>query len=296
MARADSKGIFFDSAHLGDPTYDYVCWLDVMGTANQMLRSLPIAANFVFKLHLAVLESSGEVGGPSHGVLLYPVMDGVYITSPRRKPLQLLLSQALCRLALTFLNEDTCFHQFLVRGAIAYGPVYHGARVDPRASRVLAGHARVRDSILMGVPMAQAYQTERDAPPFGVAVHSSARSFAPSGDSPFPFVWLDWHRRSRPCVDAKSLLGKLQAYFDWQSEHCIMTGYEPERIERHRNLAREFLTSGANDVTSDEPHDAPGNETTTFQGDEVLNENGAGCPPDESTSIDSAARPADPVV
>ena len=118
-------------------------------------------------------------------------MDGVYITSQRRSPMQNLLKQALCRVALTFLNEEKPFHQFLVRGAIAFGPMYHGATLDGRTSRVLADHPAVRDSILMGLPIAQACQSERDAPPFGIAIHSSARGFAPTGDHPFRFMWLD---------------------------------------------------------------------------------------------------------
>ena len=244
MSAPNPKGIFFNSAHLGEPTYDYVCWLDVMGTANQMLRSLPIAANFVFKLHCAMLEACEELGNSADGVRLYPVMDGVYITSPRRKPLQGVLNQALCRIAITFMNETKCFHQFLVRGAVAYGPVYHGVHLDPRTTDILDAHARIRDTILMGLPMAQAYQAERDAPPFGIAAHSSARGFAPEGDYPFRFIWLDWYRGARPCTDPRALLAKLETYFDWQKDHCLMTGYEPERIERHRKLAREYFTAG----------------------------------------------------
>lgn len=244
MYGPNPRGIYFDSRHLlsQSPSTEYVCWLDVMGTENQMLRSLPIAANFIYKLHCAVIEAYDELGCPDY-IRLYPVMDGQYITSLRRVPLQNLVNQALCRLALTFLNEDTCFHQFLVRGAVAYGPVYHGMDLDPRTTAVLPRYERHRNSILMGLPMALAYRAERDAPPFGIAADATARTFAPEGDWPFRFVWLDWYRSSRPPIDPAQLLRKLEGYFDWQEKHCNMTGYKPESIARHRKLAQEYFTA-----------------------------------------------------
>ncbi|MCX6592000.1 MAG: cold shock domain-containing protein [Acidobacteria bacterium] len=240
--RPNPRGIFFDSALLPDPNYDYVCWLDVMGTGNQMLRSLPIAANFIFKLQCAVLEAAEEVEVDRAGLRLYPVMDGVYITSPRRFLLQKLLNQAMCRLAITFLNEPKPFHQFLVRGAIAFGPVYHGYALDPRSSIVMSRHELIRDSMLMGLPMAQAYRDEREAPPFGIAVHSSARAFSPEEDKPFRFIWLDWFNYAEPRIDPKELMIQLQKYFDWQLAHSTVTGYAEDRIRHHLKLAREFFT------------------------------------------------------
>ncbi len=236
-----SRGIFFDSKYLVNPHYDYVCWLDVMGTANQMLRSLPIAANFIFKLQCAVLEAAEEVA-EGQGVRLYPVMDGVYITAERRMTLQRLLNQALCRLAITFLHEPVPFHQFLVRGAIAFGPVYHGCDLDQRTSFVLKRHEGIRDSMLMGLPMAQAYRDEREAPPFGLAVHSSARGFAPDGDQPFRFIWLDWFNYSDPKVDPAQMLAHLDEYFEWQLAHSTVTGYAEDRIRHHLKLVREYFT------------------------------------------------------
>lgn len=241
--KPDPRGIFFNSKYLGEPQLEYVCWLDVMGTANQMLRSVPIAANFIFKLHCAVLEAYDELE-PELGVRLYPVMDGVYVTACRRQPLQLLLNQTLQRVVTTFLSEAKCYHQFLVRGAIAYGPVYHGLRLDERTADVLAVHEDVRNSILVGLPMAQAYRAESDAPPFGIAAHSSARAFSPEGDTPFRFPWLDWFHSGRPPVDTNELLKRLLQYFEWQKAHYNMTGYEPSRIEHHRTLAVEYFPAG----------------------------------------------------
>jgi hypothetical protein len=92
--------------------------------------------------------------------------------------------------------------------------------------------------------MAQAYRAEREAPPFGIAVHSSARAFAPEGDRPFRFIWLDWFRTSDPQVNAREMLEQLNVYFDWQVKHCNMTGYDSKRIEYHRKLSVEYFTAG----------------------------------------------------
>ena len=53
-----------------------------MGIQSAMGRSLDVAANFIFKLHIAVLESLDAL--PDHqrrNIYLYPVMDGVYFVT-----------------------------------------------------------------------------------------------------------------------------------------------------------------------------------------------------------------------
>ena len=226
---------------MGEPENNYVCWFDVMGTRNQMLRSLPTSANFICKLHCAVLEAYEELGEGTIGVCLYPVMDGVYITSASRDPLMALLSASLRHLAETFLQEETVYHRFLVRGAIAFGPVVHGLSVRDEASWVLSRHRRERDSILMGMPMAQAYQAEAGAPPYGIAIHESARAFAPENERPFRFIWWDWYSRGEPRLDTARMVQALNQYFDWHVEHTNTTGYDAQRIEHHRALVREYF-------------------------------------------------------
>lgn len=62
---------WFNAQHLpAVPTPAYVAWLDVMGAKGAMLRSLPVAANFVFKLHVTALEDSTNYPG----LRLYPVL------------------------------------------------------------------------------------------------------------------------------------------------------------------------------------------------------------------------------
>jgi hypothetical protein len=90
--------------------------------------------------------------------------------------------------------------------------------------------------------MAQAYREEGTAPPFGIAVHSSARAFSPPDCKPFRFIWLDWYRYSRPKIDPAQMLAHLNGYFDWQAAHFNATGYAKERISHHRQLANEYYT------------------------------------------------------
>jgi hypothetical protein len=242
---SECKPVYFSQKGMPNPEYNYVCWLDVMGTKNQMLRSLPVSANFIFKLHCAVLDEFDHLATDDQEALwFYPLVDGIYLTASNRQPLTNLLARSLRRLIETFLQEKTLHHRFFVRGAIAFGPVVHGDSVTKDASWVIEKHRATFNSILMGLPMAQAFETERSAPPFGIAIDESARGFAPPGDSPFRFIWWDWF--SSPAgpylqVDPKAILSGLDDYFDWQKRHTNTTGYDLVRLERHRQLAHEYF-------------------------------------------------------
>jgi hypothetical protein len=236
------KPVYFDATKMRDPDNQYVCWFDVMGTQNQMRRSLPTSANFIMKLHCAVLEAHEQLDdGSRKTVELYPVMDGMYVTATRRQPLMTMLGTALRHLSETFLKEKTIHFRFLVRGAIAFGPVVHGRMIDSNASWVLDRQCEVRDALLLGMPLAQAYSAESSAPPFGVAVDESARAFCPPGDRPFRFVWWDWFSSVEPPLVVADMVGALKQYFQYQREHHHTTGYALERIDHHEQLAVEYF-------------------------------------------------------
>lgn len=236
-----ASGIYFDGGYLQEPEYNYVCWIDVMGTKNQMARSLKTAANFIFKLQAAVVEARLETDYQEES-RLYPTIDGIYITTFKKRTLQLIVNQAMCRCALTFLNEITPFHRFLVRGAVAYGPVYHGVDLPPKATFTMDNNRNIRDAILIGLPMVQANIAESEAAPFGIAVHDSARAFAPVNETPFNFIWLDWFNYCTPKIDSKALLKQISEYFIWQKAHTTVTGYKPDRVDYHFKLATEFFS------------------------------------------------------
>ena len=72
MTYSQDLAQYFDASKLPIPDNEYVAWIDVMGMRANLSKSLPVSANFVFKLHSAVLDT------PHTGIQLYPVMDGVF--------------------------------------------------------------------------------------------------------------------------------------------------------------------------------------------------------------------------
>jgi hypothetical protein len=177
--------LYFNAKALPAPTNEYVAWVDVMGVQSAMSRSLNITANFVFKLHTAALQAPNTAG-----LRLYPVMDGLYIASSNQAAILDFLRSVFSAIAETFINETENMHRFIVRGALAFGPVIHGANVKSSAAKVFGTPAggNYKDAILLGMPMVQSHLAEKDAPPFGIFVHESARAFAPAGAVPLHHV------------------------------------------------------------------------------------------------------------
>jgi len=133
MPNHTGKTPFFDARKLPNPENSYVAWVDVMGVRATMSRSLPITANFVFKLHAAVLDA------PQTDIHLYPVMDGVYVVAERQGPLRDFLKAVFSRVADSFVSTSDNHHRFIIKAAIAFGPVIHGdALPRPDASRAAA--------------------------------------------------------------------------------------------------------------------------------------------------------------
>lgn len=75
---------------------EYVCWIDIMGTRNIMSESVSKAANSIFKLHSCVMDCIDEDGDAT----FYPLMDGVFITSPNYGKIFLIIDKlffSICR-------------------------------------------------------------------------------------------------------------------------------------------------------------------------------------------------------
>lgn len=235
----------FSAAGLPVSPSQYVGWIDAMGIQSAMGRSMDVAANFIFKLHITVLESIEAL--PEHqraSIYLYPVMDGVYFVTNDQSALYGFLRRVFGCLAREFVETAEMRHRFLVRGALACGPVVHGFQLPEGASAVLQNHARYRDSILLGLPMIQAYLAERLAPPFSVYVHESARAFAPEGRRTIRATWWRWF--ATPADDrwpelAPRLRDALRGYFGWCEARAAEIGYDVESIKKHRSLAEQYF-------------------------------------------------------
>jgi hypothetical protein len=225
---------YFDAGQLPPSSNAYVAWIDVMGVQSMMSRSLNIASNFVFKLHVAGLEA------PHVQLQLYPVMDGIYVVSDRCGPLLVFMEHVFSAIADEFVSTSDIHHRFLIKGAVAFGPVVHGRDIPQPVSNTLHNNADYRNAVLLGMSMVQAHLGERAAPPFGVFIHESARAFAPAGDQSFRHVWWEWFRQHHQAL-AHELRQELKVYFDWCTVRSGAILYEPDRIDAHRKMAEQYF-------------------------------------------------------
>ena len=226
---------FFDGNHLPAPINAYVAWIDVMGIQGTMSRSIVISANFGFKLHIAALDAG------QGNMELYPVMDGIYAVTTDQACLVQFLEFVFSRLADVFVSTPDMHHRFLIKGALAFGPVIHGTAVPGPASHTLNNNVAYRNRILLGMPMIQSHLGERMAPPFGLFVHESARAFAPANQTPFRHAWWRWFGPTHWLALSQELKTQLPVYFDWCAARSLAIAYEPDRIEAHRELAAQYL-------------------------------------------------------
>jgi hypothetical protein len=230
---------YFDELRMSLPTDEYVCWIDVMGSQSIMLRSLSIASNFLMKLHVAAIRAS-----EAFPVELYPVIDGVYVCSPSQNPLLHFVNRVCSSLAATFILETNPFHKFQIRSGLAYGPVIKGIGALECANE-LRNHPDHTRRILLGPTLTQAYQIERQSAPFGVAIHESARTFAPTGELPMSGTYWKWwksHCRTGDDTLASELFNSLEAHYKWCLKHTVALSYDKVDIERHRLLSEEYFS------------------------------------------------------
>lgn len=229
---------YFDASDL-TPEYYYVGRLDMMGARAAMTRSVGVSGNFIGKLHVAMLEAPRAALAA-----LVPTVDGAYIVAKERDVVLDHMRAALRSLAKSFVNGENRYRQFVVRGGLAYGPVVLGASLES-ASDCLAhpANAAYRDSILIGTPVVQAYEVEEKAPPFGVRVDMSARTFASDGKPFGSAYWRWWKQDNADAALASKLKEKLRKYFEFMREHAIELDYPPDAIARHEQLTNEYFAS-----------------------------------------------------
>ena len=230
--------LYFNERHLPEPSPEYVVWVDVMGIQAIMSRSLAISANFIFKLHTAALEAPN-----ADAIIVYPIMDGFYASSPNQRNILDFLRNVFRSVADEVSNQAAIRHRFIIRGGLAFGPVIHGRSVPEQASRTMHNNDVYRNSLLLGLPMVQANASERLAPPFGIFVHESARSFAPPNEGPLRVVWWEWGDRNNQVwcqMDAK-----LTEYYDWCAARAGAIEYDQDRIESHRLMMKQYFVEDA---------------------------------------------------
>lgn len=226
---------YFDVSLLkGTQRNEYVCFLDIMGMKKKMTKSINQASNMIFKLHAAILEVVRKSG--YENVSIYPIMDGAYITAKSKQDMLTLLTYIYCSLAKNFTIEREKEHLYLCRAAVSFGPVIHGRNVPYKASLEFGNRVGYKEQILIGKPMIYAYTNEHNAAPFGIFIDRCA--CGKKGD-----IDKNWHWYKNTDVEVPSeliekLSEKLDDYFTWCAENNL---YEQEKIEQHRDAAREYF-------------------------------------------------------
>lgn len=244
--------LFFDVKKASEGiTHEYVCWLDIMGTRQTLLRSTAMAANFIGKLHAAVLRTTRQLSGEGNDQeslpVLYPMLDGVYVTCKDDRTLTRFLTCVYAKLATEFLSQKQEHYRFIPKASVAYGPVLHARNLEDKACYDLTNDKQYRNSLFFGIPISQAQEGERKAPPFGVYIHESARAFGSAKQQFFKSKWWHWFSKNpndRNCPPrlATDLESELEAHYAWCKEESIYIGYPESRIEEHERYMRQYFS------------------------------------------------------
>lgn len=234
--------VFFNERELPKPRNEYVAFVDIMGTRTHMMRSVKETANFIFKLHSAIISAWREK--PYKNVFIYPVMDGAYITSTNKEDMVNILQRVYRSLSKLFLDEPNPSFLYLVRGAVAYGEVVHGHNVPYSASKAFEFCLGYKDYILLGSAMISAYEKEGDAAPFGIYLDESAiKGTRGKNGGAFPEEWK-WFKDETLKIDKElptRLSVKIIDYLESMKDSNHPLHYEEEKIQKHISLTKDYF-------------------------------------------------------
>ncbi|MDD5872204.1 MAG: hypothetical protein PUD90_01890 [Clostridia bacterium] len=222
------KAYFNADSSIPTPNQEYVLWIDIMGTNNFMSVSQKTSANFICKLHMQILSDKSE------NMSIYPVMDGAYITTKSGEEMKKFIEDVFLDLSEIFISEKDILHQFIVKGALSYGPVIHGKDIT-----IAECYRDYMSSILLGMPMIQAHKGEKLAPPFGIYCDESVRMH----DSSFSYRWFLWWKNGwkNDSSKKKKMTNALDDYYKYYKENAYKMDYEKSKIEEHEEKANEYF-------------------------------------------------------
>ncbi|MCQ4190727.1 hypothetical protein [Methylocystis suflitae] len=242
----------FNSEHLKAAENYYVGWVDLMGAGHAMGTSVQKTANFLARLHIAIERSRKGCGFEGR---LLPINDGVFIVARSKRELMSMVGRTMIMLSANFIAIPRPHDRFLLRSGIAYGPVYFGDDLVPglRPKQLREGEPFL-DRVMFGPALIQAYRGEAAAPPYGVAIHESARAFCPLGEEPFRMThWMWWAPnedvnyppRLPPLTTLKDCLrAELCNHFEWLTSSSIYHGLETNKIQQWRIACKQYFSLG----------------------------------------------------
>jgi len=233
--------VFFNEKELPKPRYEYVFFIDIMGTRNHMKKSVRETANYIFKLHAGIISAWREK--PYKNVFVYPVMDGAYITSGSKENMINILLRVFRSLSEGFLKEINSSYLYLVRGSLSYGEVIHGHDVPYRASKAFEMSLGYKDEILLGSAMISAYDGERCAAPFGIYIDDSASRGKENRGGSFKPDWKWFEDETLKVKENihRELSLKIQGYLESLKIEEHPLHYSSDRIEKHIQLTKEYF-------------------------------------------------------
>lgn len=217
-----------------NPSEEYVCWLDIMGTKSSMSESFEKSANFILRFHTAVLNA--EI---PKKVRVYPVMDGVYVVVKKLEDMMTFVNRIMTSLAEVFLSEPNN-HRFMVKGALAKGTLQHGSKISSEVSPDMAPKVGYKQHLLFGMPMIQAFNSEKCAPPFGIYIHESARTV-----KGLQGRYYFWHRDESVSDNADlqtQLKDALLEFLKWEGERHYYFELESSKFAEYEQRVKEYFT------------------------------------------------------
>lgn len=237
-----NQGVFFNIDKLRHPkgSNEYVCWIDMMGTKNAYSLSQYTASIFMAKFHVAILEATKSFS--EKGIHRYPVMDGVYITANDFNTMFAVLQAILESLANTFVQSNDPTKQFLVKGGLAFGTIWHGDEITGEASRIFEltqENKDYKEKILLGNPLAVANTVEKLAPPFGIYLDKSV-SLSIGSPSQLYGKWLLWNM-DRINGGKDTFVEQVKKYFTYAKANSYFLEYKEDEIKKHEKLFQELI-------------------------------------------------------
>ena len=214
---------------------EYVCWLDLMGTKSLMKRSPTTCTINICQLHVCLSSFKSE------NVRLYPVMDGAFITTKSKTDLKNFLRNVFSSMSNDFIEGKNHLYQSIIRASIAFGPLIHG--IDIESDKISKEY---KNSLLFGLPMTQAYSSENKAPPFGIYIDKSARTFATPDEKPFTTRWYIWFD---PKYDSGRLIKAINKFYDWAEKMSFCLPLNEDTILLHKKKSEQYLNYYKNNPT-----------------------------------------------
>lgn len=211
-----------------NPKQKYVCWIDIMGTRNTMNLSLARVSNFILKFHNGVIESKRN----KRDIKCYPLMDGVFITCANLNKMKHTLDSIFTQMAELFCQEEPFEHKFIIRGALAFGEVVDGCDISDEVCKEINEDIQYRDTLLLGIPITQAYENEHNAPPFGIYIHESARQFGHLQGR-----YYQWYSD----YNTSTLSEKIKEYFEECNRQAHSINMDRDKIKLYMELQNEYF-------------------------------------------------------